>query len=148
MDEDVQEMLYQLAFDEVSPREKLIFDQLGKHYKAGEIIVKEGDNSSQLFLIVKGSVKIVKNYQKEDEKAIAILSDDQIFGEMSYFDDMPRSASVVAAVDTDLLVLDKEHFDMLFQIHPKWTTNTIKALAQRIYLAYVDIKIGTDMLTI
>lgn len=148
MNEDVEEMLYQLAFEEVSPREKLIFEQLGRRYKAGEMIVKEGDSSSQLFLIVKGSVKIVKNYQQRDEKAIAILSDDQIFGEMSYFDDMPRSASVVAAVDTDILVLDKEHFDMLFQIHPKWTTNTIKALAQRIYLAYVDIKIGTDILTI
>lgn len=149
LNENVEEALYKLAFgDQYTPREKEIFDELGRHYKSGDVLVKEADGDNKLFLIVKGSVKVVKNYGAEDEKGIAVLTEGEIFGEMTYFDNMPRSASVVAAGDADLLVLGKEHFDMLFQIHPKWTNKIMKALAQRIYLAYVDIKVNaSEMMT-
>ncbi|HAR63966.1 MAG: hypothetical protein DKM50_12980 [Candidatus Margulisiibacteriota bacterium] len=146
-DEQLDEILYNLAFgDDLIAREKEIFSRLGKQYSSGELVVKEGDVSDQLFLVVSGSLKIVKDIGTEDEKAIALLTDGEMFGEMSYFDNLPRSASVVAATDSEVLVLDREQFDMIFQLHPKWTTKIIQSLSNRIYLAYLDLRNSAEIL--
>lgn len=139
-DSQLEEMLYDFAFSQdYASREQELFSRLGRKYRAGEVVVREGDSSSQLYLIISGSLKIVKGMGTPEEKAIAALMEGEILGEMSYFDNMPRSASVIAVVDSELLVLDHEHFDMIFQLHPKWTLVIVQTLANRIYLAYLDL---------
>jgi len=67
-----------------------------KSYKKGEIIFKQGDPADCMYDIRWGSVGIYLNYGTSDEKMLAQLRGDDIFGEMGLVDEAPRSATAVA----------------------------------------------------
>jgi CRP-like cAMP-binding protein len=81
-----------------------------KTYKAGDVIVEEGSPGSELFLICKGTVHIMSNLQitanHQEEKGIAKLGTGDFFGEISLFSDELRSASVVAANECEIAIID------------------------------------------
>lgn len=81
-----------------------------KKYKAGEVIVEEDSPGSELFLICKGSVNIVSSLQitidHKENKGIAKLSEGDFFGEIGLFSEELRSASVVAATDCEIGIID------------------------------------------
>jgi len=78
--------------------------------KRGEVLFRKGDEGSTLYVITKGSVKIILPSRWGDEMAPAILSEGDFFGEMALFDGMPRSADVIAVEDTELLALNRADF--------------------------------------
>lgn len=140
-EEEARDALYIIAYDdEYLSKEREIFKHFGKSFKAGELILREGDMSSDLFLLLSGSAEVVKSYGSGDQKRIARLEGGQIIGEMSYSDSMPRSATVVASADCDCIVLGREEFEVLFQLHPRWLTRLIETLSGRIQVAYTKLK--------
>ena len=83
-----------------------------RHFKAGEIVFNKGDRGSSMYVVLSGAVQIFLPAATADEERV-ILKDartGEYFGELSLFDDKPRSASVEAAVDTTLLELTREEF--------------------------------------
>src|SRR4029079_11085058 len=80
-------------------------------YKAGESVFAKGDKGSSMYVVLSGAVQIFLP-GKEGEPRV-ILKDartGEYFGELSLFDDKPRSASVEAVVETTLLELTREDF--------------------------------------
>ena len=81
-----------------------------KKYKAGEVIVEESSPGSELFLICKGTVHIVSSLQitadHQENKGIAKLSEGDFFGEIGLFSEELRSASVIAADDCEITIVD------------------------------------------
>jgi len=70
-----------------------------QHYKPGERIITEGENSKNVYLVLGGKVEIFKG--AGDEKVtLAVQGKNSIFGEMALIDGKNRSASVVAVGDT------------------------------------------------
>ena len=87
-----------------------------------EWIFKEGDPGDSLFLIKSGMVQIVKEINGNDV-TLATLSDNEVFGEMALFSDLPRSASAQALVSVSLTNIPKsfirgkfDSLDPLFQL--------------------------------
>jgi len=74
-------------------------------FDAGETVVKQGDKGDGLYLILDGAAEVRRGSQ-----TLARLSSGQFFGEMSLFDNLPRSADVVAARDSKMAVLQKWEF--------------------------------------
>lgn len=144
VDNIIENAIYNLAFSETEVVDNEVLKVFGEKYNANDLIVREGDTDGRLFLIVDGSVSIVKNYQEEEENKVAELYKGELFGEMSYFDRMPRSATVLAKTDCVMIVLDNEQYDILFQIHPKWTTRVVEALASRICNGYSVLNTKLD----
>ena len=74
-----------------------------QNVRAGEIILNEGDVGMPFFIIVTGSVKVIKN-----EQVLACLGWGEFFGEFAYLSEHEplRSARVVAEADCELLVVD------------------------------------------
>jgi len=67
---------------------------------AGEIIFKENDKSSELYLIQDGLVEITLSVPEPGtEKSIVTLGKGQIFGEIALVDEGPRSASARCVAD-------------------------------------------------
>src|SRR3954451_4115252 len=66
----------------------------------GKVLVQEGKPGHEFFLILDGSASV-----KRGKKEIAKLGKGQYFGELALLDRGPRSASVVATSDLDVLVL-------------------------------------------
>ena len=66
-------------------------------------IVHAGDNTSSLFVIVSGSVKVLSRDVEGREVILTFLGEGECFGEMGLIDGAPRSADVVAFDACELL---------------------------------------------
>jgi len=78
--------------------------------KKGDILFRKGDEGTALFLIVYGTLKIVRQSRTGDEVILAMLAGGDFCGEMSLLDGFPRSADAVAAEETQLYALNRKEF--------------------------------------
>ena len=111
------------ANDEVSVmnmRQQVLAGELPPviQFSAGDVIFRAGEQSDCLYDIHDGVVGIYSDYQTPNEKLLAELHTDEVFGEMGILDDMPRSASAVCLKDCTVLVVKPENFMMHFQKKP------------------------------
>lgn len=106
---------------------------LGKLYEAGEIIIKENEEESNMFVVQTGEVEVFKMGKDQKEIFLATMKEGDIFGEMSMFDDAPRSASVRAARGgTRILTLTKKTLLRRIQDDPFLFLFIIKNMSKRI----------------
>ena len=78
-------------------------------YKPGETIIQEGNIDRWVFFLVSGKIKITKKGE-----SIAVLNRaGDIFGEMRFIDNAPRSAAALAEKDTVCIAVDSEYVDKL-----------------------------------
>lgn len=94
-----------------------------RKYAADETVFSEGDQGSQVYLILKGSVRVVGNVDLDDNRTVhpgfSELDEGQVFGELPIFDGEPRSATVVALTDCELAVLEGEQLMAFLDAHPE-----------------------------
>lgn len=83
-----------------------------KKYSNGQAVFREGDAGDGLYIIRKGSVKILKE-NKVRKKFIATLAEGEFFGEMALIDGSPRSATVEASGEVELVKLTNDGFEKL-----------------------------------
>jgi CRP-like cAMP-binding protein len=81
--------------------------------KPGTLIIRERDQGDLMFVVHRGRVEV----QKEDEagvsRPVAQLGRGEVFGEIALLQLVPRTSSVVALEDTELLALKRDDFDRL-----------------------------------
>jgi CRP/FNR family cyclic AMP-dependent transcriptional regulator len=82
-----------------------------RQYKAGEVIVREGELGVAFYVISKGRVEVVKGLGSEHETVVATLGPGSFFGEMALFDNQVRNASVRAIEDTECVMLTRWDFN-------------------------------------
>ena len=82
-------------------------------YKAGDVIFKEGSHGIAVNILQSGKVEISKTVQ--DRKIVVeVLGPGDIFGDMSFIDHSPRSATAIALENTVLELVDKDFLDKEF----------------------------------
>ncbi len=106
-------------------------NQKGKLFEAGEFLFHEGDASDELYFIIEGAVEIVKT-SGEDETSLAVFCKGDIFGEMAFFDQKPRSASARLLTDSNILVITKAMMDNQLDKLPSWITSLIRIIINRL----------------
>ena len=89
-----------------------------KVYPARSRIVGAGQRDRALYLIVTGTVSVVVDTPKGPMQ-LAAIAEGSVFGEMSFFDGEPRSASVVALDQVEVLCLRVEALEQLSAWHPR-----------------------------
>ncbi|MEA4857008.1 MAG: cyclic nucleotide-binding domain-containing protein [Solidesulfovibrio sp.] len=87
-------------------------------FPAGTVIIQEGRKANSLAFIEDGVVTIQKEDTGAPERHIIDLTRDAVIGEIAFFDNEPRSATVVARTDVKLLVMTRDDFDALAEAHP------------------------------
>ncbi|MEM1244361.1 MAG: GGDEF domain-containing protein [Pseudomonadota bacterium] len=102
------------CFDKIpdSVLENLTENLVETNYARGDIILNEGDISNQLYVIKSGSVMINKflSENPHDCKITSLIQGD-IFGELSWLDHEPSSATVEAIEDTTILAIAASNLD-------------------------------------
>jgi CRP/FNR family cyclic AMP-dependent transcriptional regulator len=78
-----------------------------RSFAKGSIIISEGDEALALYVVVTGELKVYTTTQGGKEIILRVLGPGDYFGELTLFDDAPRSASVKASAACQLLVLSK-----------------------------------------
>ena len=75
-------------------------------YADGEVICREGEIGSELYLLISGEVEIFRNHGTPEQVSLARERPVTCFGEMAVLSDEPRNATVVAHRDVHLLTLE------------------------------------------
>jgi CRP/FNR family cyclic AMP-dependent transcriptional regulator len=81
----------------------------------GHTVVHAGDRTDFVYFVLTGSLKVVVSDEDGREVILSILGQGELFGEMGVFGEHPRSASVVAVVPADLVVVAKNDFRHVMQ---------------------------------
>ena len=76
-------------------------------FEAGEVLFREGEAGDDAYIVEKGEIEISIDLPT-GKKAIAELCKGEIIGEMSLIADAPRSATAIASVESELLVLKRD----------------------------------------
>ena len=100
-------------------------------FKKGEVIFREGDLGSAMYIIKSGKVEVIKQ-TGDEEVVLATLDPKAFFGEMALFGDPRRSATIRAAQDTDMIVITKEMLETQFESVPDWFVTILKTLIDRL----------------
>jgi CRP/FNR family transcriptional regulator, cyclic AMP receptor protein len=96
-------------------------------YKAGDVIIKEGDRAVAFFIIVEGKVEALRGEQR-----VAEFGPGDFFGEMALFEGYPRSTSVRALTDTKCLVLTQWDFMAELRAEPSIAVEMLPIMARRL----------------
>lgn len=95
-------------------------------YKVGETVFRENEEGQSLYIIKKGEVKVCKTAPDGELLTLTLLKDGDVFGEMSFLDGRPHSATVVAIVPTEVFVIEKGDFDKLINAEPMLVYKVMK----------------------
>src|SRR5581483_10770067 len=102
-------------------------------YQRGEIIFRKDDPGYTLYIVVSGAVKISVSSYDGDEIILAIFTAGQFFGELSLFDEEPRSADAEALERTEVLAVQREDLINVLERRPRIAImQLLKVLGQRI----------------
>lgn len=77
---------------------------LTRDFKTGELILREGETGEHIYLIISGSVQILKNHPHNPQQ-IATLASGEILGEIGILSNEPRSATAIALEDTKVVMV-------------------------------------------
>ncbi len=115
------------VFAELEPKEiETVCGRLTQiRAEPGREIFREGDAGHQLYIVREGSVVITIRLPDGREEEIVRFPVGAFFGEMSIFDDAPRSATARAVEASELLCLDGDEFLRLVDSHPELATNVM-----------------------
>jgi CRP-like cAMP-binding protein len=109
-----------------------LFSKFGVEYQNEEMIFCEFEPGNEFYFILAGKVKIAKIINNR-EKTIDVLSDGDVFGEMSILEEEPRSASAFAVEKVKLLKFHRDNFDALLQGNPQLAYKLLLIFSKRIY---------------
>jgi predicted MFS family arabinose efflux permease len=85
--------------------ESLARDLGHRHVAAGEAVLREGEESDLFFVIERGRVEVT-----QDGRVLRQEGPGEFFGEIGLLRDVPRTATVTAVEDTDLVTVAREDF--------------------------------------
>ena len=97
----------------------------------GKVLTREGEPGSEFFVVIEGQATVIVGKRGR----IAPLGPGASFGEMSLLDQGPRTATVEAQTDMELLVLDARSFSSLLADVPSVARKVLAAMAARLRIA-------------
>lgn len=96
---------------------------LTKHIKvmAGQIVFREGDPASSLFVLEHGEIHLLKQWEA-DQYRLKTLGRGDCFGEVSLIDLQPRLTTAVAHSDSSLIEISAANLQQLYEKDPEQFT--------------------------
>jgi CRP-like cAMP-binding protein len=96
-------------------------------YEVGEILARQSTRGDEAFVVVSGSVAVRRNGRK-----VATLGAGDVAGEMALIDGEERSADLIAAEASHVLVIPRRQFGGLLDDNPHLSQKLLKVLAGRL----------------
>ncbi len=104
---------------------------LGKAYRDGDIIVRQGEAGECLFVVQEGQVQVVQTLEGT-EVPLGSLGAGEVFGEMALFERELRSATVRALGPVRVLTVDKRTFLQRVHEDPSLAFRILETMSRRI----------------
>jgi Cyclic nucleotide-binding domain len=107
--------------DEVKHRPEI------RQYKEGDIIIREEDNPVEVFEMITGTASVTaKGY------SLSVINSGEVFGELSFFTGLKRTATVTALEPCLVQVIDQVQFIRIMKYRPNLVDGMLRTLCQRL----------------
>lgn len=113
---------------------------VSRDYEKGQMILLEESTGETFFIITSGTVKVTRLSDDGREVILALLGENDFFGEMSLLDGEGRSANIVANEDAEVMTLSRRDFLEYLETYPKIAIALLEELAVRIRKSDQQIK--------
>lgn len=100
--------------------------------RRGTPLFHEGDSGDELYIVSTGKLKVGRESSDGRENLLSVVGPGEIIGELALFDPGPRSSTVTAVSQSEVLSLKHEDLLRWLEERPQAAMNLLKALAQRL----------------
>ncbi len=90
-----------------------------KDFKLGDTVFKESEDGQSIYVLKNGEAKACKTAPDGELFTLTIMKDGDIFGEMSFLDGRPRSATIIAMSDLVTYVIERSDFETIVDENPR-----------------------------
>jgi len=111
-----------------------------RKYPKNTVLVTEGDESTHLYIVRKGTVSAYLNNEEGRQVNLNYMQEGEYFGELSLIDGQPRSASIVTVTACEILLVARAHVLELIQKHPEFAMQLMSELTQRVRVLTESVK--------
>lgn len=103
---------------------------MGHVFAPGETLIRAGDEGSSMFVVHNGRVQVQVS-ENGRPRTVAVLTEGDFFGEMGLFTGEPRTASVVAIEETEVLEIGHEAMKQILETNPDLAESISWTIAER-----------------
>jgi CRP-like cAMP-binding protein len=103
-----------------------------RSYPRGEILFRQGDEATEMFVVLDGRIAIATQAGDGREAVVAVLERGGLFGELALFDGAPRSADGRALTDSVVAALPYAKVKNVIQQRPELLWVLVRLLAERL----------------
>jgi CRP-like cAMP-binding protein len=129
MDDDQLARIPILARVSKRDRQRFVKDGMVQRYAPGQVVVREGDPGTRLFLILEGSVRVEQAVHGD----VATLGPGNFFGELALIEQHGRTATVTAIDELELLSVTGWEFRASLEEHPEIAVPMLEELIRRLH---------------
>jgi CRP-like cAMP-binding protein len=129
MDDDRLASIPLLASLSARARQQFVRDALVTRYHAGDVVVREGDPATRLYVILEGHARVEQAVLGH----VATLGPGSYFGELALIDQHARSASVVAEDELECIIVSAWEFRATLKEHPEMALPMLEAAIARLH---------------
>jgi CRP-like cAMP-binding protein len=104
---------------------------LGRTYRDGEVIVRQGDRGDCMYVIQEGRAEILVERDGKEVR-LRVAGKGEIIGDMSVFESKVRSATVKALGEVQMLTLDRKNFLRRAQEDPSVVFRLLEMMSRRV----------------
>lgn len=99
---------------------------------AGTTVFSEGDESSEVVLVVSGSVKVTTTAMGGREVVLELVGEGELLGELSTIDGSPRSATATTLTPVELVAVPSDRFTAFLDERPQATRGLLAVVIGRL----------------
>ncbi|MCP5063476.1 MAG: Crp/Fnr family transcriptional regulator [Ignavibacteriae bacterium] len=106
-----------------------------------EVIYREGERSTRLYVIASGSVKLIKQNFDGKEVLIDILKQGEFFGNLDPFGETFYDETAIAQVSSCIMIINSEQFRTILEKYPAASLKVLDIMSKRLREAQEMIKL-------
>jgi CRP/FNR family cyclic AMP-dependent transcriptional regulator len=116
-------------------------------FPAKQVLAREGTTDNHLYVVVDGTLGVVKHLGTPDETLIATLQGGDFAHELGFLDGAERYATLVAATDARVLVLEREKLESLIDTQPRILYAVMCAIVRTVHRVQTRLSMQASELT-
>ena len=118
---------------EPSKLKLLAFTSERLKYAVNDIVFKQGDPGDAAYIIIRGSADVILETPK-GPLIVATLKENDFVGEIAILCDVPRTATIQAKTELEVLCISKDLFFRLVREFPEMAVEIMRVIASRLEL--------------
>lgn len=116
-------------------------------FQPHEVLAREGSVDNHLYVVVEGSLGVVKNLGGPEESLLFALKQGDFAHELGFLDGAERYASLVANTAAKVLTLEREKLESLIDTHPRVLYAVMSAIVRTVHRVQTRLAVQASELT-